>query len=174
MQAVRLIGANDCFGLPPHTDEVCRCRTRSPCCAHKITIPLTAPSHTQSVEVGSRIAIIDLRVFVPEVLSVLSTFARPNFSTHLAQIPFIASLIGRAPTIDPLADLDLSVMVCKDVIVNAIDRSEIDVVRRLPPEQRRGLGEHIAHLTRDANLYGTQLQAFASALASAVRVLSTH
>jgi hypothetical protein len=39
------------------------------------------------LEVGSRVAVIDLRVFVPEVISVLATFADDLFLSHLSQIP---------------------------------------------------------------------------------------
>ena len=46
------------------------------------------------IDVSSHVAIIDLRVFVPEVISVLSTFAKHDFKDQLDQIPFFCRLIG--------------------------------------------------------------------------------
>lgn len=66
--AIRLLTKGDCFGMPSESDS--------------------------RLEIGTRVAIIDLRVFVPEVISVLSTFSRDDFSSHLNQIPFVQKLIG--------------------------------------------------------------------------------
>ncbi len=41
----------------------------------------------------TQVAIIDLKVFVPEVISVLATFANPRFGEHLSLIPFAKRLI---------------------------------------------------------------------------------
>ena len=50
----------------------------------------------EPLEAGTRVAVIDLQVFVPEVVSVLSTVADPALSEHLKQIPFGRALIGTA------------------------------------------------------------------------------
>ena len=52
LMAVRLLSRADCAGMPDETE------------AH--------------IDAGTRLAIIDLRVFVPEVISVLGTFAKVN------------------------------------------------------------------------------------------------
>ena len=66
--AVRLLNKADCAGMCEESE-----------------------SH---IDVSSHVAIIDLRVFVPEVISVLSTFAKQDFKDQLDQIPFFCQLIG--------------------------------------------------------------------------------
>ena len=66
--AVRLLNKADCVGMCEESE-----------------------SH---IDVSSHVAIIDLRVFVPEVISVLSTFAKHDFKDQLDQIPFFCQLIG--------------------------------------------------------------------------------
>lgn len=43
---------------------------------------------------GTRVAVIDLRVFVPEVISVLSTCSAPELLEHLKGIPFMKQVRG--------------------------------------------------------------------------------
>jgi hypothetical protein len=61
--------------------------SRADCC--------TLQQFETSLEIGSRVAVIDLRIFVPEVVPVLSTCADPLLSQYLAQIPFVERLIGQ-------------------------------------------------------------------------------
>lgn len=116
----------------------------------------------QFLQAGRRIAVIDLRVFVPEVVSVLGTIFQPNLNLHFNRIPFSSHLIGcGAPSpailLTPATGIET-------VITEAIHGSEMKVLQRLPPEIRDKLCRDLAKLGRDANLYGTQLAAFVEAL----------
>ena len=114
------------------------------------------------VQVGGRVAVIDLRVFVPEVVSVLGTIYHPDLDANLSQIPFVRHLIGseappRVLALAPGAS-------CKTAITEAIHTSEMDVLKRLTPPARSSLCADLAVLGEKANLYGTQLSAFVEAL----------
>ena len=130
--AIRLLGRQDCSAFPPSAD-----------------MPL---------DLGSRIAIIDLRVFVPEVVSVLSTFSKDSFSTSLAEIPFANKLIGRGAVNNiPNPDLRLTP---RDLITSAIHNSEIQFLRILPRNSIVDIINRICSLKQVTTLYGTQLEAF--------------
>lgn len=117
------------------------------------------------LELGTCLAIIDLRVFVPEVISVLSTFAQESFKSHLDQIPFIQCLIGQSPGVN----LNLNYALSKTtVIAEAIKGSEIELIKRLTPDSLARLTQRICQLEQVKSLYGTQLEAFVDGLAGAV------
>jgi hypothetical protein len=118
------------------------------------------------LEVGSRVAVIDLRVFVPEVISVLATFADDLFLSHLSQIPFINRMIGKA---EPFAALKAGTFPnAKAAIDYALQNSEIEYVQRLMPNVRAQLANQIYALKPVKSLYGTQLDAFVSSLQSSI------
>ena len=65
---VRILSRADCNDLPAH-----------------INLPFS---------VGSKVVVIDLRVFVPEVMSVLSTLVHSSFSNGLERLPFVQPLLA--------------------------------------------------------------------------------
>ena len=136
-----MLGKADCPALPSESD-----------------IPL---------EIGSRVAIIDLRVFVPEVVSVLSTIAQDSFRNHLVQIPFVNSLIGRgAPTALPMIINNETPL--RNMIEDAVVNSNILLLKDLPYEVRRNAAARISNLNIVKSLYGTQLESFLKSLKNAV------
>eukprot|EP01041_Mallomonas_annulata_P002547 gene2547-4973_t len=149
--ALRLLGRGDCSALGVEADS-----------------PL---------DVGSCIAIIDLRVFVPEVISVLATFANDMFCDHITQIPFIGNLIGQPTDLPrPLMNIEEElggnnihnhVLIQQHYIQDAIDKSEIEYIKRLDFHQKLLLSDKIFQLPQVKTLYGTQLQAFLAGLSSA-------
>jgi hypothetical protein len=139
--AVRLLSSADCTGLP-HESE-----------AH--------------IDLSTPVAVVDLRVFVPEVISVLSTLAKPDFSDQLAQIPFFGRLIGHESTQVALEGPGKGETV-EACLRRALESSEIDFVQRLSPGAKEELVREICGLKPVQTLSGTQLEAFAAALFSAV------
>jgi len=139
--AVRLLSSADCTGLPDESE------------AH--------------IDVSTPIAVVDLRVFVPEVISVLSTLAKPNFCDQLVQIPFFNRLIGHESTQEPLKAPGETETVAA-CLQRALENSEIDFVQRLSPLAKQTLVRDICALRPVQTLSGTQLEAFAAALFSAV------
>ena len=139
--AIRLLSRADCFGMPEDTGV-----------------------HIAS---GARVAIIDLRVFVPEVISVLNTFSKEDFKDQLNQIPFFNRLIGQdsAPQNALMYNKNDSIQQC---VRNALENSEIDYIQRLNPQAKLDLINEICSLKPIQSLSGTQLEAFAAALFSAV------
>lgn len=128
----------------------------------------TLARNADAMEQGTKVAIIDLQVFVPQVLSVLSTVSDPSLVDHLKEISFSGVLIGAAPPVslgvvdDPGCD-----PVCNALSI-ALEKSAIDVVTRLPDGVRADLLSELVRLAQDANLYGTQLEAFSAALCSSL------
>ena len=114
----------------------------------------------------THVAIIDLRVFVPEVLSVLSTFAHPHFAQHLQQISFAKRLIGleKSPTLWRLIENSP----IRDYVYTAVARSEIHCLSMLSQEDKLAVTDQICALRPVQSLYGTQLEAFANALSSSL------
>ena len=118
------------------------------------------------LDVKSWVAIIDLRVFVPEVISVLSTLSSPNFVKHFTMIPFKDQLLGirnKQPSAFRYDDRQE----VNDNVFRAISSSEIEFVGRLDPQQRAELAKDICDIPQIQTLYGTQLKAFTCALSSA-------
>eukprot|EP00178_Gracilaria_changii_P003923 TRINITY_DN15_c0_g1_i2.p1 TRINITY_DN15_c0_g1~~TRINITY_DN15_c0_g1_i2.p1 ORF type:complete len:1900 (+),score=156.23 TRINITY_DN15_c0_g1_i2:342-6041(+) len=118
----------------------------------------------EALRPGSRIAIIDTQVFVPEVISVLSALADHGLVDHLHQIQFWPQLIGtsRAGELrNPGADVS-------DVIRYALDNTQIDVINRLEAPAKQTLCIQITKLALQTKLSGTQLEAFAAALSSSL------
>jgi len=138
--ALRLLNAGDCPGMPGEADS--------------------------QIEPGTQVAVIDLRVFVPEVVSVLATFAASSFPSTLHQIPFIDRLIGRENS--PSRFVFNEIAQPEVIIEAALMESEIEFIRRLSPSARLELVAKICAIPAVKSLYGTQLEAFTSALFSAI------
>ena len=115
----------------------------------------------ETLEHGVRVAIIDMQVFVPEVLSVLSTLSDVEFPGHLNAIPFSDALIGSTPPEHDSVQGDNSAAV---LISNALANTEIDLIRRLPPSAQNALCLDLVEMAQRIALDGTQLKAFAAAL----------
>ena len=137
--AIRLLNKADCFGMPDESDSF--------------------------IDMGARVAIIDLRVFVPEVISVLNTFAKKDFKNQLDQIPFLNSLIGHGlpPKMLPLNNNNSFMY-----IQNALENSEIELIQRLDPFAKADLIREICALKPIKSLSGTQLEAIGAALLSSM------
>lgn len=121
-----------------------------------------AAMETSLLQVGGRVAVIDLRVFVPEVVSVLGTLFQPRLQSQLEHIPFVHYLMGNeAP---PPALLLGAEATCEAAITNAIHTSEMDVLLRLSAPVRDSLCADLVALGLKSNLYGTQLESFCEAL----------
>ena len=119
------------------------------------------------LDVGTRVFIIDLRVFAPEVVPVLATYASPTQIEDFESIGFVNSLIGRAPRRPHQLTVAMAAGL-QERITHALQNSEIDLLDRLPPPRRQRLTNDICALAQRANLYGTQLEAFAEGLGCAV------
>ena len=135
---LRLLTSGDCSTLSTESD-----------------LPLD--SHT-------RVAIIDLRVFVPEVVSVLATLAGKDFCKYFSQIPFKDRLLGIPSAPSTFNYLPEASVVSN--IINALNNSEIEFVLRLDGQGRSALASSIYAIPQVQTLYGTQLEAFTAALSS--------
>jgi hypothetical protein len=152
--AIRVLTRSDCEGFPDEADS-----------------PL---------ETGSRVAIVDMRVFVPEVISILGTFAKETFPEELGRVRFIKSLIGQhedrhsefvkwirnittSPSILPSPPPSM-----RNQIETAIDMSNVAWIKTLPSEKKKNLATEICRIPCVTSLSGTQLEAFACALFSDV------
>ena len=116
------------------------------------------------------VAIIDLRVFVPEVVSVLATLTNETFTANLSNMPCIGRLIGHTPISPPgfVYNPGTGMSDFKLVVLQAINNSEIEFLHRLDVQKRRELANQICALPPVRSLYGTQLEAFSSALATSI------
>ena len=138
--AIRLLSRGDCAALSNEADT-----------------PLERRCH---------LAVIDLRVFVPEVISVLSTISSDAFANHLSQISFAARLIGQN---DALSQYNYEALgTVSDNVSKAIECSEIDFIHRLDHSVRKNIADQICAIPQVQTLYGTQLEAFCGALASSM------
>ena len=114
------------------------------------------------LNVGTRVCVIDLRVFAPEVVPVLATFADPQLPEQFGRMSFVQRLIGQGDPPQPMLIGDATCI--PERIANAINRTEIQLVQRLPGEARARIIDQISLLAAKATLYGTQLDAFCNAL----------
>lgn len=124
----------------------------------------TLNTDAETLDPGTRVAVLDLQVFVPEVLSVLSTVTDPEFVDHLKQLPFSKGLIGDPSLYQPRKCGDDA----EGAISHALSTTEIELLTKLQPNAKAMLCEKLVCLARDANLYGTQLEAFSAALTTSL------
>jgi hypothetical protein len=131
----RFLTKTDCSGLPEESDI--------------------------QISPGTPIAIIDCRVFVPEVISILGTFSKPSFNAEMEGIAFADSFIGKhkARILDYDNDDNIN-----EIIYEAISKSNISFINRLDETTKSSLATKISNLNVVKSLRGTQLDAFASAL----------
>lgn len=126
----------------------------------------TLQHDAETPHVGQRVALIDLQVFVPEVVSVLSALTDPGLVENLRNIRFIRKLIQKDDVLDGEGHGYRDDQA--GAIRNALETTEIDVVDRLPAHIKERLIQDIISLALEANLYGTQLDAFAAALSKSL------
>lgn len=123
----------------------------------------TLPAEMDALPTGMRIAIIDLQVFVPEVVSVLSVLTDPSLADHLRRIPFWPELIGQGDVkeavYDSDAEIDVSLEGSKGITIS-------ELMERLPPSRKLTLRRELDDLARASKLTGTQLTAYSEALAN--------
>jgi hypothetical protein len=110
---------------------------------------------------GTPIVIIDCRVFVPEVISILATFSKPSFNADVAEISFANSLIGKYK--ERLFPIDTR-RPANEIIFDAINGSNISFINRLDDQTKANIARKICNINVVRTLSGTQLDAFASAL----------
>jgi hypothetical protein len=112
--------------------------------------------------VGSKAAIVDFRVFVPEVFSVLATISHPVFKTGLERLPFKHSLLGWNREEEERVQFDYSL---PDLCIhNAILHSKIPSIQTLSGDQKVALTTKILALNLVKTLDRTQLEAFCKGL----------
>jgi len=114
------------------------------------------------------VAIIDLRVFVPEVISVLATFAQSSFNDILSQIPFVNALIGKKSYHSKPMWLLNGTNSNHVILQEAIRNSDIEVLSLVSQEIKDSIILRIFKLKQFQSLYGTQLEAFAMGLNKAL------
>lgn len=124
----------------------------------------TLNGNGEGLQAGSRIAIIDLQVFVPEVASVLSILTDPSFLHHLRDISFSNRLTGiSAGEQVPSKNTDV-----QSALQSALDDTDLELITRLPATKKSALLKDLVALAHNAKLSGTQLEAFVSALTNSL------
>jgi hypothetical protein len=120
-----------------------------------------------TINIGTPVAIIDLRVFTPEVIPVLGAFAHPSFCDHLNHINFKDKLLGHShgnqipKNIRPAGPM-------LEKILNILVMSEIECLKRLNEYTRSEIAKQICLQKQVRMLYGTQLDAFLAGLSGAI------
>ena len=82
-------------------------------------------------DLGSHIAIIDVRVFAPEVISVLYSFSKKEFVENMEQLPFLGNFL-KEPEKYTLESISID-----DAIMN----SNLQIMLKMRPENKRELVE---------------------------------
>ncbi len=115
--------------------------------------------------IDSKVAVIDCRVFVPEVFSVLSTISNPNFKTGLERLPFKQSLLGLEQGLSETeTDFQYSVNEREMAIADAVNHSNIPAISRLSNENKAKIIRRIQCIQLVESLDRTQLEAFCKGL----------
>ena len=132
-------------------------------------LPALSADCESALEVRTNVAIIDLRIFVPEVISVLATLSGADFPIHFAQIPFKDRLLGHASPGSLFRYNTHSSDMAN--IFESLNKSEIEFVLRLDENKRLDLAQAIYSIPQVRSLYGTQLDAFTAALSSSAHCI---
>jgi hypothetical protein len=134
--SIRIMGKNDC-DLFHDIDE------------HKFNL-------------GKRIVVVDMRVFIPEVISVLATLASGTFKNGLKRVSFQQLLLDSTNAdnmqISPSSN-DLS-----ELIYYSVRNSAISAVKKLSEEDKLEIFKMIWDIPQVRTLDDTQGKAFSSAL----------
>lgn len=114
---------------------------------------------------GSRVAVIDCRLFVPEVMSVLSTLFHQDFQNGLQNLPFIKRILSRPLKENSIAAIPVAInFILRDIISQAIETSTIPYMKYLNVDVKSRLADRICSLETVRSLDHTQLEAFANGL----------
>jgi hypothetical protein len=135
--SIRLLGKNDCDLFGDMMDE------------HQFST-------------GKRIVVVDMRVFVPEVISVLATLTSKLFKSGLKTVAFQSLLLDSTNASNMLA-LPTN-LALKNILFFSIKNSTISAVKKLSDENKQILVEEIWSIPQVQSLDETQGRAFASAL----------
>jgi hypothetical protein len=110
----------------------------------------------------SRVAVIDCRVFVPEVFSVLSTLSHESFKVGLQKVPFSGALLGSGDNVDEVHTILF--VDHKKAINDAIVFSSIPSVKSLTISNISTVIKEICGISLVTTLDKTQLEAFCKGL----------
>jgi hypothetical protein len=120
---------------------------------------------------GSKVVVIDMRVFVPQVISVLATLASSSFEAAIERVPFGNFLLGNRddrPAWDPFSvevdGNDISRAILWKLVHHAVYYSSIDCLKILSSEQKRDIATEICEIKVVQTLDRTQGYAFAAGL----------
>lgn len=114
---------------------------------------------SDGLQVGGKIALIDMQVFIPEVVPVLAAIADPSLEHHLQGIKFSSLLAGASSDFTE----DFLESNIREMIRKALDHSKMDILSRIT--NKDCLIDSISELAKRTKLDGTQFSAFCSALA---------
>lgn len=124
-------------------------------------------NNTPNFSKGSNVAVIDLRVFVPEVISVLATLCSPLFEQSLHRLSYGSKLLGIldvASTGDHIAfaaPLEMQVRF-------AVFHSDIQCIKRFTEADKQLLVQRICSIPNIQSMDSTQREALCNALKSSV------
>jgi hypothetical protein len=107
-------------------------------------------------ELGKNIAIIDMRVVVPECISVLDSFSKKEFLQNLEQLPILKNL---------LVSPEQENYKCYS-IESAIYNSKLQIMCQMSQQNKNDLIQELVDHQAIQKLQGTQLTAFCDALQS--------
>jgi len=128
--AIQLLGEGDCPGFPADSEL--------------------------HLDVGCNVAIIDLKVFVPEVVTVLSALSS-NLTSGLKGLCFSNQLLGKGERFQYASEQSTDI---RDAIMN----SSVPLIQSLPDRLRFEFSNLVHNLSSVITLDTTQRQSFAAAL----------
>lgn len=124
-------------------------------------------SNNPSFGEGSNVAVIDLRVFVPEVVSVLATLCSPSFEQSLQRLKFAGKLLGLLEDANTPRLLNSNGSLITQVAF-AISHSDIKCIKRFSEEDKQLLVQRISSIPSIRSMDTTQREALCAALQSSV------
>jgi hypothetical protein len=129
---------------------------------------LIANEFERGFQINYTVAVIDLRVFVPEVISVLSTLSSREFENSLHRLHFAPLLLGDVPSATLLESSTTVNLDLHGMIYNSIIKSDMQCIQELSSSEKNQLVDEICKLSVVKTMDKTQLQAFTNALRCSV------
>eukprot|EP01031_Cornospumella_fuschlensis_P032165 gene32165-38906_t len=127
---------------------------------------LTTPS--PNFNKGSNVAIIDLRVFVPEVVSVLATLCSPSFDSSLQRLPYVNKLLGVLDVAKAGDHIEFASSSLEQQVAFSVFHSDIQCIRRFSEADKHLLVQRISSIPNIRSMDKTQREALCAALQSSV------
>jgi hypothetical protein len=122
-------------------------------------------SHDMKFSRDSHVAVVDMRVFVPEVMTVLSTLGQRSFLDGFTRVSFSKYLLSpEYQDTSPSLPSELSSASLYDHLRVAFQRTTIDCLSTLSEERKEIILQKICHLQVVQSLDRTQREAFVHAL----------